>query len=182
MSKTDGQIELSLVSETIREIDIRPSELAPPRGLNFEQQIVMIKFCNLREGVQAFILWRPCRDGENSRPRKYLKVHHPIKCECLASGRTNVIINRPEEDTTYLASENIFRLLYFKRGDGSYRNALGQAAQDEKGENYGRKKTLLKDLVRTVGYGARKEPSYLPDVITSRTLLEMMEWPAEFFG
>lgn len=39
--------------------------------------------------------------------------------------------------TTTPASGDIFRMVYFARADGVYRNVLGQAVKDDSGDDFG---------------------------------------------
>ena len=176
---TQDQFQLALISEIIPEKDIAAHSNGDPYP-KYEKLAysISIKFCNLSDPAYLFSTWVTC-----DRPRKYIKVHNPKKCKCLAGGKIEPIIRKPDGDITAPATENIFRMLYFKRADGIYRNALGQAVKDDDGHDFGGKRTLLKDLVRVVGpesgHSGRVRVSGLE---INKMLMEMMDHPAEFFG
>lgn len=137
-----GQLQLALISENITESDVAAHSNGDPYP-KFEESMrtISIKSCNPSDPAYLFSIW-----GYWRRPRRYVTVHDPRKCKCIARGKVEPIIRKPDGDTTTPASENIFRMLYFRRADGIYRNALGQAVKDDDGHNFGSKRTLLKDL------------------------------------
>ncbi|KAK5092675.1 hypothetical protein LTR70_006745 [Exophiala xenobiotica] len=167
-----GQLQLALVSDNITEHDVTAHSTRDSHP-KYLYSMISIKYCSRNDPAYLF-----CLRAERQRPRKYIKVHSPKTCKCLARGRIEPIIRKPDGDTTTPASENIFRMLYFRRADGVYRNALGQAVKDDDGHDFGRKPIVLKDLVRVVGPKLGSILHWKLD----RMLREMMEYPAEFYG
>jgi len=173
------QLQLALISEIITEKDIAAHSNGDPYP-KFEKLAypTSIKYCNPSEPAYLFSTW-----SNGDRPRKYVKVHDPKKCKCIARGKIEPIIRKPHGDITTPSSENIFRMLYFKSADGIYRNALGQAVTDDDGHDFGRKTTLLKDLVRVVGpKSGRSGRVRVSNLEINKMLMEMMDHPAEFYG
>lgn len=173
-------------------------------GGNYVQgQLFAVFDCNVHRPAAVYVCYN--KKGRPYEQRKYVKVHDPAKCKCLAAGNFEYVVQQPWPQLTPAPSAsvaskeqvsvyrrdlfsnprtgmaqpnaNIFNSIYFARPDGTFRNALGDAiVSDERSTNTLRAKCFrMRDFL---GIGKRSVAEREP-LEFPILLTTMLDWPAQ---